>query len=329
MNIQNIKQNGNVVLYTDKHGNVELRADLEKDTIWATQDQIMRLFEIDQSVVSRHINNIIKDGEIDGKSNMQKMHSANSDRPITLYSLDIILSVGYRTNSKNAISFRRWATGVLRDYLTKGYAINQHKLAETREKFTDLQKAVALIESKSHRESLKGKAGDILELLSAYSKTLTILEQYDNETLTDIKGKRSVYKLTYEDSLGLIDDIEMELSVKGEANELFAVERGGMFEGVVKSVYQTFGGKELYPTIEDKAANLLYFVIKDHPFSDGNKRIGSMVFLYFLHRNRYLIRPNGERKINDTAMAALALLVAESDPKEKETIVKLTKNLVH
>ncbi len=324
-----------IVIYKDKQGNVELRADGEKDTIWATLDQVAELFDRDKSVISRHLNNIFNEAELDRKATVAKNATVQKEgdreviRDIEYYNLDAILSVGYRVSSRKATQFRIWATNILRKYIVNGYVVNQQKLIETRKKFEELQKAVTFIESKSHKESLKDKTQDILELLSAYAKTLSILEQYDRDAMATVKGKKSIFNLSYENCLGLVVEVKRELASKGEASELFGVERGKSFEGAIKSIYQTWDSKELYPTIEDKAANLLYFVIKDHPFSDGNKRLGSIVFLHFLSRNNYLIKTTGERKINDTAMAALALLVAESDPKEKETIVNLTKHLVH
>ncbi|MEI6397024.1 MAG: virulence protein RhuM/Fic/DOC family protein [Candidatus Taylorbacteria bacterium] len=322
-----------LVIYEDKQGKVELRADIEKDTIWATQAQVAQLFNADRSVITKHFGNIFKDGELFEDSVCANFaHTAEDGKQymVKFYNLDAIIAVGYRVNSKKATQFRIWATGVLRNYLTKGYVVNQQRLLETQQRFEELQKAVAFIESKSHKESLKDKTQDILELLSAYSRTLSILERYDKGSLADVKGKKASYRISYENCLGLVIEVKRELTDKGEASDLFGIERtGGGFEGAIKSIYQTWDSEELYPTIEDKAANLLYFIIKDHPFSDGNKRLGSIVFLHFLHRNKYLIRQNGERKINDTAMAALALLVAESDPKEKEIIVKLTKNLVN
>ena len=321
-----------IVIYKDKQGNIELRADVEKDTIWATLDQVAELFDRDKSVVSRHLKNIFNEAELNKNSVVAKNATTATDGKtyiVEYYNLDAILSVGYRVSSRKATQFRIWATNILRKYIVNGYVINQQKLIETRKKFEELQKAVTFIESKSHKESLKDKTQDILELLSAYAKTLSILEQYDRDAMTTVKGKKSIFNLSYENCLGLVVEVKRELASKGEASELFGVERGKGFEGAIKSIYQTWDSKELYPTIEDKAANLLYFVIKDHPFSDGNKRLGSIVFLHFLSRNNYLIRSTGERKINDTAMAALALLVAESDPKEKETIVNLTKHLVH
>ena len=322
------KIKNNIVIYQSPSGSIEFQGDFKKETIWATQTQIVQLFNIDQSVVSRHINNLIKDKEIDLKSNMHKMHIANSDKPIILYSLDIILAVGYKTNSKKAIMFRRWATETLKNYLVKGYTINEKRLLEAKEKFKELQNAVTFLQEKSKRELLSGQEGEILNLLAVYAKTLTILDEYDKGKLQEVRGVKGKFILTYEKCLKIIIEIKKELIVKKEASELFAHERDGSFGGIIKGLYQTFGAKELYQTLEKKAAHLLYLIIKDHPFSDGNKRTASFLFVYFLEKNNALYRISGEKKINDNTLAALALLVAESRPEEKEQIIALITQLL-
>lgn len=326
---KNIKSKENkVIVYQAKSGAIELKGDFSHETIWATQSQIVDLFKVDQSVVSRHIKNVFKDGEIQQKSNMQKMHNANSDKLVAFYSLDVILSVGYRTNSKVAIDFRKWATKTLRSYISKGYVINEKRLLEAREKFKELQTAVNFLEQKSKKEILSGQEGEILSLLASYAKTLTILDEYDKGEIKEIKGSKSKFILSYENCLKIIDELKKELKRKGEAGDLFGNEKDRSFEGIIKGLYQTFGGKELYPNIEDKASHILYLIIKDHPFSDGNKRSGAFLFVYFLDKSNHLNKENGERKINDNTLTALALLVAESDPKEKEIIIKIIKNLI-
>ncbi|MCL5004747.1 MAG: virulence RhuM family protein, partial [Patescibacteria group bacterium] len=260
--------------------------------------------------------------------NVQKMHIANSDKPVEFYSLDVILSVGYRVSSARAIHFRKWATKILKQYLIKGYAINEKRLLEAREKFKELQTAISFLQSKSKKELLVGQEKEILNLLADYSKTLTLLQQYDAGKLKEKKGIRAKFGLIYKNCLKIIFELKKELIAKKEAGDLFGQERGENFEGIIKGLYQTFGGKELYPTIEDKASHILYLIIKDHPFSDGNKRTASFLFVYFLDKSNYLFRKSGERKINDNALVALALLIAESDPKEKETMIKIIKNLI-
>lgn len=317
-----------IQIFQTADGQVQLQVALEQDTVWLTQAQMVELFGRDQSVVSRHIRNALSEGEVVEKSNMQKMHIANSDKPVVFYSLDIVLAVGYRTNSASAIAFRKWATSVLKKYLIDGYAINEKRIEEARKNFSDLQSVIQLLGTKISSENLKGQEQEIFSLLADYSKTLSVLEQYDKNSLAEPKGGRSSFTLSHEDAMGVLFRVRTELAAKSEATELFANERDGSFGGIVKGLYQTFGGKELYKSIEDKAAHLLYFTIKDHPFSDGNKRSGAFLFVYFLDRNKYLHKKSGEKKINDNALAALALLVAESDPKEKDTMIKLIVNLI-
>lgn len=319
---------GEIVIYKTAKNEVELRVRFAGETVWLRQNEIADLFDKDRSVITKHIRGIFYDKEVDEKSNVHFLHIAGSDKPIALYSLDVILAVGYRVNSARAIHFRKWATNVLKKYLLRGYIINEKRLLEAREKFGELQTAIAFLQEKSKKELLTGQEGEILNLLSGYAKTLTLLQEYDTGNLKDAKGARTKFILTYENCLRIIAELKKELIVKKEAGELFGQERDGSFEGVIKGLYQTFRGKELYPTIEDKASHILYLIIKDHPFSDGNKRSGAFLLVYFLDKSDYLYRAAGERKINDNALTALALLVAESDPKEKDVVIKIIKNLI-
>ena len=319
---------GEIVIYQTSKKEVELKVRFKGETVWLTQAQITQLYGKERSVITKHINKIFKDGEVDKKSNVQFLHIANSDKPVTFYSLDIILAVGYRVNSANAIKFRRWATEVLKKYLLKGYTINEKRLLETREKFRELQNAIAFLENKAGKKQLHGMDKEILSLLAGYAKTLSILGQYDKGELKRLRGEKAKFVLRYEDCQEIIKEIKKELIAKKEASGLFGNETSKGFEGIVKNLYQTFGGKELYKTIEEKAAHLLYFIIKDHPFTDGNKRIGSFLFVYFLDRNNYLYRQIGEKKINDNALVALALLIAESNPKEKDILIRIIINLL-
>jgi death-on-curing family protein len=319
---------GEIIIYQTKSGAIELRGDFSHETIWATQSQIVELFGVDQSVVSRHIKNIFKDNEINRKSNMQKMHIPISDKPVASYSLDVILAVGYRTNSKVAIEFRKWATKTLKNYILKGFAIDQKRIINSENKFKELQEIVSFLQDKSKHELLKGQGAEILNLLSNYSKTLSLLEQYDTEKLSLAKQGRGDFVLDYATAQKIITEIRQELIAKKEASELFGTENSDKFAGILGNILQTFDKKELYPSIEEKATNLLYFIIKDHPFVDGNKRIASFLFVYYLDKNKYLHKESGERKINDNALTALALLIAVSDPKEKEKLVKIVTNLI-
>lgn len=322
---------GGIMIYGSGRGGPEISVRLENDTVWLTQAQIAELFDAERSVITKHVRNIFKDIELNEKSVCAIFaHTAADGKTYktAFYSLDMIISVGYRVNSKRATQFRIWANKVLKEYLVRGYAVNEKRLAEARGSMDDLQNTIRFLQEKSRRELLRGQAGEILNLLSQYAKTLSVLEQYDTGALADVKGRKSAFVLGYEECVRIIAEVKKELTAKGEAGDLFGVERGGAFEGIIKGLYQAFGGKDLYPTIEDKASHILYLIIKDHPFSDGNKRMGSFLFVYFLDMSGYLNRKNGERKINDNALAALALLVAESDPQEKDVMVRLIKNLL-
>jgi prophage maintenance system killer protein len=299
-----------VVIYRGVNGEIKFNADLSRETIWATQAQIVQLFNIDQSVVSRHINNIFKSGEVEEKSNMQKMHVANSDKLVNLYNLDMILAVGYRSNSKQAIEFRRWTSSVLKDYLLQGMAVNQDRLDE-------LNKIIEIV-SRSEIAEVSGVA----TLLKNYTSALNLLEQYDEDKLPEPKGKKSEWELNYVSARKFLDQIEF---AKENAN--FAKERGNSFAGIVAGLYQTFASQELYPTTDEKAANLLYQVVKDHPFLDGNKRSAAALFVYFLDKNDAL-RRNGKLIVEPNTLAAMTLMVALSEPREKDTMIKMVCNLL-
>jgi prophage maintenance system killer protein len=328
--MENKKNNtkGEIIIYETSKKEVKLDVRLGGETVWLTQAQIALLFGSERSVITKHLRNIFQSGELDEKSNVQKMHIADSDKPVKFYDLDAIISIGYRVNSKRATQFRVWATKTLKDYLVKGYAINEKRLLEAKETFSKLQKTVAFLREKSQKELLSGQSQEILDLLADYAKTLSLLEQYDAGEIKRLKGNKTKFILKYESCSAIIFELKSQLSKKREAGDLFGMERGGAFSGIITNLYQTFGGKALYDTFESKAAHLLYFIIKDHPFSDGNKRIGSFLFVYFLDKEKYSYRKNGERKINDNALVALALLIAESAPKEKELMVDMIINLL-
>jgi prophage maintenance system killer protein len=331
MNKNEIKSNGELIIYSGQKGGVELRADMGKETIWARQDQIAELFDIDRTVATRHINNILRDKEIDEKSNVQKMHIPNSDKAVSLYSLDIILAVGYRTNSVKAIKFRQWATKTLHEYLIKGLVINTNRIKQLPEKILkDLDQKIRFIQRTIQKRELnKNEVDGLLSVIDDYSNAWLLLKEYDEGGILLKKGKnKEKRKFDYEFVRPAVDQLKENLIGKEEAGELFATERDGSFQGILKTIYQTFAGKELYPSLEEKAAHLLYFVIKDHPLSDGNKRVGSFLFISFLQINGILTRTNGEKKINDNTLVALALLIAESNPKEKEIMVALVTNLL-
>ncbi len=310
------QEKNDVVIYQAKNGAIELQADVAHETIWTTQAQIIDLFAIDQSVVSRHISNVFRDGEVEKESNMQKMHIANSDKPVTLYSLDVVLSVGYRANSKVAIEFRKWATKTLREHITKGYTINRKQIAKNYDAF---MKAVSDVQTLLP-EHVVLDPKSILELIKEFSSTWVSLDAYDKGTLKQIGTTKKTVKLTGAELTESIHSLRAELMKKGEATEMFAQERSrGSVEGIVGNVMQSFGGKPVYATVEKKAAHLLYFMVKNHPFTDGNKRSGAFAFIWFLRKAQLKKAGN----INPGALTALTLLVAESAPQKKDQMVAL------
>ena len=318
---------GEIIIYKSAEG-PKIEVTLEQESIWLTQDQIALLFGTKRPAITKHLSNIFKSGELDEKSNVPKWNVPNSDKPVKFYSLDAIIAVGYRVNSKRATQFRVWATKTLKDYLVKGYVVNEKRLLEAENKFKELQNAVDFLRQKSKHELMTGQEQEILNLLGDYSKTLTLLEQYDTEKVLLSKKGKGDFILDYSDLEKIIFTIKKDLIDKKEASEFFGQENGEKLKGLMGAIYQTFDKKELYPSIEEKASHLLYFIIKDHPFVDGNKRIGSFLFVYFLDKNKYLYRETGEKKINDNALTALSLLIAVSDPKEKDKLINIVTNLL-
>jgi len=311
----------NIVVYQAKSGAIELRGDFGKETIWATQAQIVNLFGVDQSVVSRHIKNIFKDGEIEEKSNMQKMHNANSDKPVILYSLDVVLGVGYRTNSKVAIEFRKWATKTLRTYIVDGFAVNKNRIAKNYAQFLGVVEDIKkLLPAGSVVD-----AGDAVELVSLFADTWLSLDAYDRDALPKGKLTKKKVVLTAEKISGGLAQLKSELIHKSEATDIFGNERNaGSVAGIVGNVMQSFGGKDVYESAEEKAAHLLYFMVKNHPFTDGNKRSGAFAFVWFLQQAKIL----DVSKLTPSALTALTILVASSDPKDKSKVVALILNLI-
>ena len=317
-----------IVIYKSPKNEIEVEARFEGETIWLRQDEIARLYGKERTVITKHINKIFADKEVDRKSNVQFLHIANSDKPVAFYNLDVILAVGYRTNSARAIHFRKWATNVLKNYLFKGYIINEKRLLQAKNQFKELQGAISFLQEKSKHELLAGQEQEIFNLLANYSKTLTLLEQYDKEKLSLIKNTKGKFILKYEEAINVISEIKKDLIAKKEASDFFGRENSDKFKGILSNIYQTFDRKELYPSLEEKSANLLYFIIKDHPFVDGNKRIASFLFVYYLDKNDFLYRSTGEKKINNNTLTALAILIAISDPSEKDKLIKIITNLL-
>lgn len=316
-----------VVIYQAKNGAIELRGDASRETVWATMDQIAEVFGRDKSVISRHLKNVYLEGELDRGSTVAKNATVQIEgnrrveRIIEYYNLDAILSVGYRVNSKTATQFRQWATKTLREHITRGYTINRSRVAMNYDAFMaavgDVQ---ALL---PEHMMLDPKA--ILELVKEFASTWASLDAYDKDELAPIGTTKRAVELTGEQLASAIIDFRSVMMKRGEVTELFAQERvEGSIRGIVGNVMQSFGGKALYPSVEEKAANLLYFVVKNHPFSDGNKRTGAFSFVWFLRR----ARSKKGRNINPAALTALTLLIAESDPARKEQLVALVTRML-
>ncbi len=318
------QQKNEMVIYQAESGAIELRGDFEGETVWATQAQIAEAFEADRSVITKHIRNILKDKELDEKSVCAKFaHTAEDGKvyQVQFYNLDIILAVGYRTNSKRAIQFRAWATKTLREHIIKGYTINRKQIGKNYDAFI---KSVSDIQALLPEHiALDPKA--ILELVKEFSSTWMSLDAYDKETLSVIGKTKKSIKLSGRDLTDAIASLRSELLKKGEATEIFAQERSaGSVEGIVGNVMQSFGGTDVYVSSEEKAAHLLYFMVKNHPFVDGNKRSGAFAFVWFLRKAKI----NSYKNINSGALTALTLLIAESKPEKKDQMVALVTHIL-
>lgn len=295
-----------LVLFESADKSVSLSVPFENDTVWLNQNQMIELFQRDQSVISRHIKNVFDEKEVEIESNMHFLHNAFSDKPVAYYSLDVIISVGYRVKSKRGVEFRKWANSVLKSYILKGYAANDRRLAELKQTLQILRRNEAELES-----------NQILSVVEQYTKALDLLDDYDHLCVQKPDGTGATYRITYEECKKVIDSMRF-----GAESSLFGNEKDGSFEGSIGAIYQTFGGKDVYPTVQEKAANLLYFITKNHSFSDGNKRIAATMFLYFLDKNGLLFE-NGIKRIEDNTLVALTIMIAESKPDEKEIMVNL------
>ena len=298
-----------VVIFESEHQAVSLKVPVEEETVWLTQAQMTKLFSVDRTVITRHVNNVFRDEELGEKSNVHLLHIANSDKPVKFYSLDVIISVGYRVKSKRGVEFRRWANKVLKDYILKGYAVNHNRISQLGEVIKIMKRVEERLDAKQ-----------VLTVIERYNLALELLDEYDHQTMKKPAGNKAVYVLTYEECREVIDSMKFT-----EESTLFGNEKDDSFKGSIGAIYQTFGGAEVYPTLEEKAANLLYFLTKNHSFSDGNKRIAATIFLYFLDKNNALFTEERKR-IDDYALAALTIMIAESKPEEKDMMVKVVMN---
>lgn len=305
--------------------NIDVQIDVQHETVWLNKNEIAQVFEIDRSGVSRHISHIFAQGELDKKSNVQKMHIPNSDKPVEFFSLDVILAVGYKANSPKASAFRRWVSNVLKQYLVDGYAVNEKQLQKQKSKVAQLQNAIKLLNrSIEHQADNLDDAKKLSALMADFASGLDLLDDYDNKTL-DTKGKttKPAVIVKKEEFLNVIDKMKPEFG-----SDVFANPKDDSFDSSINQIYQTFGGQECYPSLEEKAAMLLYFLVKNHSFTDGNKRIGAACFLYFLDKNGILYQ-NDVQLIDNTTLFTLTILIAESKPEEKETMKQVILSVLN
>lgn len=329
--------NNQIVIYEDTNGDIKLETRLEDETIWLNQEQMSKLFGRDRTVVSRHIGNIFKDKELEENvvcanfahtTKHGAIENKTQQKDVKYYNLDVVISVGYRVKSLNGVKFRQWATKILKDFIVKGYAVNEKRLQQKGLK--ELNETISLLKSTISDTQIElSEAKGLLDVILNYSRTWTLLQGYDEDSLKiDFVPKEAKFILDSYEAKKYIAQLKDELIKKGEATELFGREKAGEFEGILRNIYQTFGGVDLLESVEEKAANLLYYIIKGHPFNDGNKRIGAFMFILFLSKNNMLYKSNGELKINDNALVALSLMTAKSEPKQKETIINLIVNIL-
>ena len=310
--------NNEIIKFVNGDLQIDVTVSPNEETVWLTQKQMAELFDVKQSTLSEHINNIFKEGELEEKTSIGISDKSSGGRKSKLYNLDVIISVGYRVKSRNGVIFRKWATQILKDYMLKGYAVNQKRLEY-------LEKTIKLIDIANRMdERLEGNdAKEILKVIGEYSKALDLLDDYDHKTLKKIDGSVDERKIEYKNCIEIINKLRFN-----EESTLFAVERDRGLESIIGNIYQSFAGKEIYKSVEEKGANFLYLIVKNHVFADGNKRIAATLFIYFLNFYGILYK-NGEQTIDNNTLAALTLLIAESNPKEKDVIIDLVMNFLN
>jgi len=324
-----------IIIFKSKDG-PEVSVKLVDETLWLTQTEIATLFQKDRTTINEHIQNIYAEKELTKKATCGDFPQVRLEgnrqvkRNMAHYNLDLILSVGYRVNSKRGTQFRIWANKILKDYLVQGYALNVKKLQLENQKYKELTKSIQLLSNIDKEQLSPDEATGLLDVIQDYALALDLLNQYDHQTLEiSHTNKESVFDITYEVAMDAIGKLANQFKKEGESVALFGKEKDQSFQSSLSTIYQTFDGKELYPSIEEKAANLLYFVIKNHSFVDGNKRIAAFLFVWFLEKNHYLYKPNGEKRLKDNALVAICLMVAKSNPQEKDTIIKMVVNLIN
>lgn len=317
--------NNSIEIYHSQDGSVQLNVKLENETVWLSANQMAMLFDRDAKTIRKHINNVFADGELAKESNTHFLRVANSDKPVPFYNLDVIISVGYRVKSRQGVQFRQWATSVLKQYLIKGYVVNQQIKLDRYNELKDVVRLMSrsiVLQDKVTTDEYSG----LFNVISDYVYALDTLDQYDYQSLSISKTtKEEPFRATYDNAMEVIN----ALKEKFGGSKWFANEKDDSFKSSIGQIYQTFGGEELYPSVEEKAAMLLYLVVKNHSFSDGNKRIAAMLFLWFLNNNRVLYAKDGHKRIADNTLVALTLMIAESRTEEKDVMVKVVVNLIN
>ena len=298
-----------IVLFETEDNEIKLEVPVNEETVWLSANQMSVLFDRDEKTIRKHINNVFSDEEVSRDNNTQKMRVDGVKQLVPYYTLDVIISVGYRVKSKRGVEFRRWANSVLKQYILKGYAVNDRRVAQLGEVIRIMKRTENTLDSKQ-----------VLTVIEKYSEALELLDSYDHQNMTRPKGSDATYVLTYEECMKVISNMRF-----GDESDLFGREKDDSFRGSIGNIYQSFDGKELYPSLEEKAAHLLYFVTKNHSFLDGNKRIAATMFLYFLDRNGVLFA-EGEKLIDDHTLVALTIMIAESKPEEKEMMITVIMN---
>ena len=298
-----------LILFETADKSVSIPVTVKSDTVWLSANQMARLFERDEKTIRKHINNVFSEEEVEKDNNTQKMRVDGVKQLVPFYTLDVIISVGYRVKSKRGVEFRRWANSVLKEYIIKGYAINHNRMNQLNEVVRIMKRVENSLDTKQ-----------VLSVIERYSNALDLLDAYDHQNMSRPQGNKATYVLSYEECRKVIDSMKF-----GDESSLFGNEKDDSFKGSIGAIYQSYGGEDLYPTLEEKAANLLYFVTKNHSFSDGNKRISAAMFLYFLDRNGALFE-DGQKLIDDHTLVALTIMIAESNPKEKEMMISVVMN---
>jgi prophage maintenance system killer protein len=324
---------GEIVIYEGNGGSAQIEVKLEGESLWLSQKLMADLFEKDSDTIGVHIKNIYNDEELQEDSTtevfsvVQQEGKRKVKRDVKFYNLDVILSVGYRVSSKRGTSFRIWANKILRDYLTNGYALDKKKFTEQSRQLDELKQTVKLLGNVIESKALNSdEATGLLKVVTDYAYALDVLDRYDHQVLEiESTSQKELFQITYPAAMEAIKGLKDKFG----GSSLFGNEKDESFQGSLAAIYQTFGSTDLYPSVEEKAAHLLYFVIKNHSFSDGNKRIAAFLFVWFLEKNGILYRPDGSKKIADNALVALTLMIAESKPEEKDMMIKVVVNLIN